>query len=160
MRSSLALPSSLALQIGLFAASLNGAFASAAVAADGHLAHPVGIVGGLTVLGDLEPLAANERSTTVGTGASATVAKWQSIDQQSLPRDRAPANRTAVLFVLSKSAVPLLVADLEPRSASVAQPMKGRSVGVKASSAMLRVISVPSSSVAGGDASGPRPWRP
>jgi hypothetical protein len=141
MRSSLALPSSLALQVGLLAASLGGAFAPAALAAEGFLAGPDGIVGGLAVLGDLEPLAAIDRSTSVGIGAVSTPTNRPGLGRQSLPaQDRALSYRSSDLFALSKSAVPLLVADLEPRQASVARPMSGRSVGARPAAAWTRSV--------------------
>jgi hypothetical protein len=145
MRLSLALRSSLAVQVSLLAAGLSGAFGPAVLAAEGFLAGPDGIVGGLAVLGDLEPLAAIDRSTSASIGPVATPAARPSLGRQSLPaQDRALSYRNADLFALSKSAVPLLVADLEPRQASVARPMSGRSVGARPAAAWTR--SVPGSS--------------
>jgi hypothetical protein len=141
MRSPLALPFLLALQVGLLAASLGGAFTPAALAAEGFLNGPDGIVGGLAQLGDLAPLAAIDRAASVGSGSAATPASRPGLGRQSLPaRDRALSYRSNELFVHSKSAVPLLVADLEPRQASVARPMSGRSVGARPSAAWTRSV--------------------
>lgn len=141
MRSSLALPSSLAVQVSLLAASLSGAFAPTVLAAEGFLAGHDGIVGGLAVLGDLEPLAAIDRSKSASIGPVVTPAARQSLGRQSLPaRDRSLSYRNADLFALSKAAVPLLVADLEPRQASVARPMSGRSVGARPAAAWTRSV--------------------
>jgi hypothetical protein len=143
MRSSLALPSSLALQVSLLAASLSGAFAPTVLAAEGFLAGSGGLVGGLAVRGDLEP-AALDRSASIPTVSAASNVTRQSLGRQSLPaRDRSLSYRSSELFALSKAAVPLLVADLEPKQASVARPMSGHSVGARPTAAWTR--SVPAS---------------
>jgi hypothetical protein len=132
--------SSLALQFGLFAV----AFAPAVLAAEGFLADAGGVVGGLTVLGDFEPVAATVRPARTSNGSVAAASPRQSLGRQSLPaRDRSLTYRSADLFSLSKTAVPLLVADLEPRQASVARPMSGHSVGARPTAAWTR--SVPAS---------------
>ena len=139
MHSPFALPFSPALQVGLLAASLGGVFAPAALAAEGFLHGPDGIVGGLAQLGDLAPVAATGRAASVGSGSAATPTSRPGLGRQSLPaRDRALSYRSSELFVHSKSAVPLLVADLEPRQASVARPMSGRSVGARPAAAWTR----------------------
>jgi hypothetical protein len=141
MRSSSAVPSSLAVQVSLLAASLIGAFAPTVLAAEGFLAGHDGIVGGLAVIGDLEPLAGINRSTSASIGPVATSVARPSLGRQSLPsQDRALSYRSADPFALSKSVVPLLVADLEPRQASIARPMSGRSVGARPAAAWTRSV--------------------
>jgi hypothetical protein len=145
MRSSLALRFSLALQVSLLAlaASLSGAFAPAVLAVDDFLGGSGGLVGGLAVRSDLEP-AAFGRSANVSPTAAASNVTRQSLGRQSIPaRDRSLTYRSSDLFALSKAAVPLLVADLEPKQASVARPMSGHSVGARPTAAWTR--SVPTS---------------
>jgi hypothetical protein len=152
MRSSLAFPSSLALQVALLAASL-GWTSPVVVAADGFLADSGGLVGGLAVRGDLEPSAFDPAARS-STGSGAANVSRQSLGRQSLPaRDRSLTYRSAELFALSKAAVPLLVADLEPKQASVARPMSGHSVGARPTAAWTR--SVPASMSSLSEASPP-----
>ncbi|MEX1075236.1 MAG: hypothetical protein WED27_02155 [Pirellulales bacterium] len=99
-----------------------------------------GIVEGLAVFGDLEPAGAIEPSTPSLTLA-ATIPMKQAMTRQSVPaRDRAVSYRGSEVFALSKTAMPLLVADLEPRGVSVARPMSGRSVGARPSAAWTKSL--------------------
>jgi len=140
MRLSSAVSAPLAVQVGLFAASLSGVFSPAALAAEGFRVG--GTVGSLAAQGDLAPVSIRASSPPIGPVASS--ATRLSLARQSPPlRDRPVTYRNADLFALSKSAVPLLVADLEPRPAAVARPMSGPSVGALPSALWTR--SVPAS---------------
>lgn len=78
--------------------------------------------------------------------------------RQSVPvRDRSVSFREGDLFRNSKLALPLLVADLEPRSFAAVRPMTGRAVGVqqtRAGDSTARPLEIPMSSV-----SAARGWR-
>jgi len=106
-----------------------------------------GIVEGLAVFGDLEPAGAIEPSTSSLTLAATSPMK-QAMTRQSVPaQDRAVSYRGSEVFALSKTAMPLLVADLEPRGVSVARPMSGRSVGARPSAAWTKSLPTLSESV-------------
>jgi hypothetical protein len=143
MRLSLSLSSSPALHGFLLAGIFSGAFAPAVRAAEVLRADPGGltaadIVGNLAALGDLSSFTATDRSAS---GPVTPSSVRPSLVRQSQPaRDRSLTYRSSDLFSLSKSAVPLLVADLEPRQASVARPMSGRSVGARPAAAWTRSV--------------------
>lgn len=106
------------------------------------------LVGGLAVPSDLQATSGVESTPALLPLGVAPVSK-QSLARQSVPaRDRAASYRDADVFSLSKSAVPLLVMDLEPRAAAVAQPMSGRSVGARPSAAWTRTLPSLSESLA------------
>lgn len=112
--------------------------AGAAVGEESFFGISGGIVEGLAVLGDLEPNGAVEPATSSLTLAATSPMK-QAMTRQSVPtRDRAVSYRGSEVFALSKTAMPLLVADLEPRGVSVARPMSGRSVGARPSAAWTK----------------------
>ncbi|MFM7135889.1 MAG: hypothetical protein ACKO1M_02300 [Planctomycetota bacterium] len=105
-----------------------------------------GIVGGLADMGDMEPLA-NVGSNTgliASTSAHEVNAGVRASARQSVPvRDRSTTYRTGELFRHSKVALPLIVADLEPRVVATAQPMSGRSVGARPAAAWTRTSITP-----------------
>lgn len=107
---------------------------------DSLLGGSSGIVEGLAVLGDLQPVAALE-STTASLSVGGAASVRPALVRQSVPaRDRALSYRDADVFALSKAVMPLLVADLEPRGASIARPMSGRSVGARPAAAWTRTM--------------------
>jgi hypothetical protein len=102
-----------------------------------------GIIGGLADIGDMEPVTgvdAWERGdATAATVADTVKSGIRASVRQSVPaRDRAASYRDGELFRNSKVALPLLVADLEPRMIAVTQPMSGRSVGARPAAAWTR----------------------
>lgn len=102
--------------------------ATAFVGAPRALAEEIpGFVGDLAVLADMQPLAAvDAEATSVRSGG------LKASGRQSVPaRDRSERYRHGELFQMSRVAMPLLVADLEPRIVAVARPMSGRSVGAR-----------------------------
>jgi hypothetical protein len=106
------------------------------------------LVGGLADMVDMEPLAgvdswaSGEATATTSTGT--VKAGIRASVRQSVPaRDRAATYRSGELFRNSMVAVPLLVADLEPRVIAVAQPMSGRSVGARPAAAWTRPAGTP-----------------
>jgi hypothetical protein len=90
-----------------------------------------GLVGGLTDLADMQPLVAAEAETA--TPRQRPAALKASVRQSMPSPDRANLYRHNELFEMSRVAMPLLVADLEPRAVAVPRPMSGRSVGVRQS---------------------------
>lgn len=109
-----------------------------------------GIIGGLADMGDLEPAAGGDSWANGGAAEtemkSAIEAKSgiRASVRQSVPaRDRAASYRHAELFRNSKVALPLLVADLEPRVIAVTQPMSGRSVGARPAALWTRPATAP-----------------
>jgi len=126
--------------------------AGPAVGGESFFSSNGGIVEGLAVYGDLEPAGGVAASTPSLTLAETSPMK-QAMTRQSVPtRDRAVSYRGSEVFALSKTAMPLLVADLEPRGVSVARPMSGRSVGVRPSASWTR--SLPTLSESGTPSSG------
>lgn len=106
------------------------------------------LVGGLAVPSDLQATSGAESAPALLPLGVAPVSR-QSMARQSVPaRNRSASYRDADVFTLSKFAVPLLVADLEPRISEVAQPMSGRSVGARPSAAWTRTLSNFSESLA------------
>jgi len=97
-----------------------------------------GIVGGLSVMNDLEPLAeiaAVQRGTilTDVSGAKA-FAKPDTQLRSSVPAlNRAQSYAPSEVFTNSKSVMPLLVSDIEPAVVAVSRPLSGRSVGARPS---------------------------
>jgi hypothetical protein len=92
------------------------------------------LVGGLAGASDLTPLIATNAAAAVPATSTVATTRSKSLGRQSVPSaDRATSYRDGELFRNSKVAVPLLVADLEPRVASRARPMTGRSVGARPS---------------------------
>lgn len=109
------------------------------------------IIGGLADLGDMEPVAnaeAGASSETSGKSSAQNVAaSIRANVRQSVPaRERSATYRSSELFRNSRVALPLLVADLEPRMILTVQPMSGRSVGARPAAAWTR--SSPASVVA------------
>ena len=104
------------------------------------------LIGGLADMVDMEPLAGAD-SWAMGEATASTgevKAGIRASVRQSVPaRDRATTYRSGELFRNSKVAVPLLVADLEPRVIAVAQPMSGRSVGARPAAARTRPAGTP-----------------
>ena len=114
--------------------------AGSAVGGESFFSSNGSIVEGLAVVGDLEPAGAVESSTSSLTLAATSPMK-QAMTRQSVPaRDRAVSYRGSEVFAISKTAMPLLVADLEPRGVSVARPMSGRSVGARPSAAWTKSL--------------------
>jgi hypothetical protein len=139
MRTSVFSPgASIALVISVIA----GLTGTASVSAE-DLSSP-GFMGELAILVEMEP------SMAVDVGVSATPpAGGKTVLRQSVPaRDRAETYRTGELFRNTRVALPLLVADLEPRT-TVARPMSGRSVGARPMAARpdLPIDPVPSMTV-------------
>lgn len=97
-----------------------------------------GIVGGLSVMTDLEPLAeiaALQRGTilTDVSGAKA-FAKPDTQLRSSVPAlNRALSYAPSEVFANSKAVMPLLVSDIEPVVVAVSRPLSGRSVGARPS---------------------------
>lgn len=103
-----------------------------------------GIIGGLADMGDMEPLAGAGGWADAAATAGDVRASVRANVRQSVPaRDRAASYRSGELFRNSKAALPLLVADLEPRLIAVAQPMSGRSVGARPAAAWTRSAAAP-----------------
>lgn len=122
-------------------------FSGPAVGGESFFSSSGGIVEGLAVVGDLKPAGAGEPSTSSLTLAAASPMK-QAMTRQSVPtRDRAVSYRGSEVFALSKTAMPLLVVDLESRGVSVARPMSGRSVGARPSAAWTKSLPTLSESV-------------
>jgi hypothetical protein len=99
--------------------SLTAAFVGGSQVLGGELP---GLVGELADLADTRVLVAAEepaisRLQPVVVGVSVPV------------RNQSALNRDREIFQMFRSAMPLLVADLEPRVVAVARPMSGRSVG-------------------------------
>ena len=115
------------------------AFGTSALHAEGFTDS---MVAGLAGMADLEPVADLEdgriEAEEVAEVSPAAV-KARSFARQSVPaRDRASAYREGELFRNSKVAVPLLVADLEPRAAFGIRPLSGRSVGARPAAAWTK----------------------
>lgn len=92
---------------------------------------------------DLEPISVVEQAPVDLTAAAARGSKASSFARQSVPaRDRSTAYRGGELFRNTKVAVPLLVADLEPRVASGIRPMSGRSVGARPAASWTKPTTV------------------
>lgn len=101
------------------------------------------LIGGLADAGDMEPMgglgpqqAGNRTNTNNHPSAAEVRASIRANVRQSVPtRDRAASYRTAEVFRNTKVALPLLVADLEPRVIVAPQPMSGLSVGARPAAA-------------------------
>lgn len=105
------------------------------------------IIGGLADLGDMEPVVNAEAGASGKSSAQNVAASIRANVRQSVPaRERSATYRSSELFRNSKAALPLLVADLEPRMILTVQPMSGRSVGARPAAAWTR--SSPASVVA------------
>lgn len=97
------------------------------------------IVADLAGGADLEPVAMVEDVSSDVVVVETQAAKAKSFARQSVPaRDRAGSYRDGELFRNSKVALPLLVADLEPKVAAGLRPMSGRSVGARPAAAWTR----------------------
>lgn len=97
------------------------------------------LVAGLAGVADLEPVAVVEDVDIDMVAAETPAARAKSFARQSVPaRDRAGSYRDGELFRNSKVALPLLVADLEPKVAASIRPMSGRSVGARPAAAWTR----------------------
>jgi hypothetical protein len=109
-----------------------GLQATAAHAADGfQLPMNGSVISGFAVQSDLARTTAGS-SAVVIPAARARTSTTSTMARQSVPdRDRAASYRGGELFANSKTVLPLLVADLQPRLASTARPMSGRSVGAR-----------------------------
>jgi len=97
-----------------------------------------GIVGGLSVMADLEPLAeiaAMQRGTILtDVSGGKGFAKPDTQLRSSVPAiNRALSYAPSEVFANSKSVMPLLVSDIEPVVVAVARPLSGRSVGARPS---------------------------
>lgn len=142
MRYSLDLRSCLLPVVASLISLLAVSVGSQAIAADGFSGS---LVGGLADVSDLSPLMAVDASVDVPAARGSAVAGSKSLGRQSVPAaDRSTSYRGGEVFANSKVAVPLLVADLEPRSVSRARPMTGRSVGARPSAAWTRPQGIPS----------------
>ncbi len=106
------------------------------LSADGHA--DGGVVGGLSVMADLEPLAeiaALQRGTILtDISTEKAFAKPDTQLRSSVPAlNRAQSYAPGEVFINSKSVMPLLVSDIEPVVVAVARPLSGRSVGARPS---------------------------
>ncbi len=88
-----------------------------------------GLVGGLTDLADMQPVVVAEAETA--TPRQRPAAGQASVRQSVPSRDRADLYRHNEIFQISRVAMPLLVADLEPTAVALPRPMSGRSVGAR-----------------------------
>jgi len=141
MRYSVDLRSSLLPVVASLMSLLAVSVGSQAIAADGFSGS---LVGGLADLSDLSPLMAADASVAVPAARGAAVGGSTSLGRQSVPAaDRSTSYRGGEVFANSKVAVPLLVADLEPKSVSLARPMSGRSVGARPSASWTRSRGIP-----------------
>ena len=104
-------------------------------AADGFLGGSGSLVVGLTDASDLQPLMAAKSSTIsrVRPTAAAMPVASNSRARQSVPASDRAASYGGDLFRNSKVVLPLLVADLSPKTIATARPMSGRSVGARPS---------------------------
>lgn len=116
-----------------------GLQASAVQAADAFQLPARGsIVSGFAIQSDLSQTSIRS-SAVVIPAARARTSATSTMARQSVPaRDRAASYRGGELFANSKTVLPLLVADLQPRPASSARPMSGRSVGASPAAAWTR----------------------
>jgi hypothetical protein len=106
------------------------------LSADGHT--DGGVVGGLSVMADLEPLAeiAALQQGTILTDISVgkAFAKTDTQLRSSVPAlNRAQSYAPSEVFANSKAVMPLLVSDIEPVVVAVSRPLSGRSVGARPS---------------------------
>ena len=97
-----------------------------------------GVVGGLSVMADLEPLAeiaAMQRGTILtDVSGGKGFAKPDTQLRSSVPAiNRARSYAPSEVFANSKSVMPLLVSDIEPVVVAVSRPLSGRSVGARPS---------------------------
>jgi len=105
--------------------------ATSVVAADGFLTRSGGIVSGLAIRSDMTPASLNDSAVVIPVARSRTTST-STMARQSVPaRDRAASYGGGEFFANSKTVLPLLVADLQPRPATTARPMSGRSVGAR-----------------------------
>lgn len=136
MRRSLSLRSS---ACGLGAASAALLFVSFGMPAPGGDDFSHSLVAELAGVADLEPVAVLEDVGIDAVAVETPAARAKSFARQSVPaRDRAGSYREGELFRNSKVALPLLVADLEPKVAASIRPMSGRSVGARPAAAWTR----------------------
>lgn len=107
-----------------------------------------GVVGGLAVMTDLEPLAeiaALQRGTILTdiSGAKA-FAKPDTKLRLSVPAlNRARSYAPSEVFANSKAVMPLLVSDIEPVVVAVSRPLSGRSVGARPSLPFVKSFAKP-----------------
>jgi hypothetical protein len=106
------------------------------LSADGHV--DGGVVGGLSVMADLEPLAeiaALQRGTILtDISVGKAFAKTDTQLRSSVPAlNRAQSYAPSEVFANSKAVMPLLVSDIEPVVVAVSRPLSGRSVGARPS---------------------------
>lgn len=135
MRFPLGVRSGLLSPVALLISVLAGSMGSPTIAGDGFY----GLVGGLADASDLTPLMATDARVAVSAAEASSTIRSTSLGRQSVPAaDRAASYRDGEVFANSKVAVPLLVADLEPKTVSRARPMSGRSVGARPSAAWTR----------------------
>lgn len=119
----------------LFLAGLQG---SPVLAADGFHFGTGSLVGGLSGSLDSSSLAGSVPATRIAAGRPQSSVTG-SLARQSVPaRDRATSYRGGELFANSKTALPLLVSDLQPQPVSRARPMAGRSVGARPAATWTR----------------------
>jgi len=107
-----------------------------------------GIVGGSSVMNDLEPLAeiAAVKRGTIVTDASGgnAFAKPDTQLRSSVPAlNRAQSYAPSEVFANSKSVMPLLVSDIEPAAVAVSRPLSGRSVGARPSLPFVKSFAKP-----------------
>lgn len=96
------------------------------------------VVGGLSVMADLEPLAeiaALQRGTILtDISVGKAFAKTDTQLRSSVPAlNRAQSYAPSEVFANSKAVMPLLVSDIEPVVVAVSRPLSGRSVGARPS---------------------------
>lgn len=94
-----------------------------------------GLVEGLAVMEDLDPVAGSRTDSTPKISAYA----FRTQARSSLPEtDRSRSYGAADPFANSRAVFPLLVDDLAPTRVATARPMTGRSVGVRPSLPLAR----------------------
>ncbi|MFM7244118.1 MAG: hypothetical protein ACKO40_08075 [Planctomycetaceae bacterium] len=98
--------------------------------------HGHGVVDGLAVMRDLEPIADVVAASPTSKPSAFT---FRTEARASTPAvDRAKSYGSSDPFASSRAVLPLLVVDLTPSHASVARPMTGRSVGARPSLPLAR----------------------
>lgn len=96
-----------------------------------------GVVDGLAMMQDLEPLDASAASRVASRKVTSSAFRVEA--RSSTPDvDRSKSYTSADPFAGTRSVLPLLVADLNPQAMAVARPMTGRSVGARPSLPLAR----------------------
>jgi hypothetical protein len=110
---------------------------SAVRAADMNLADlDRGVVDGLAVMRDLEPI---DAATPPRPASKLSAYTFRTEARSSMPDvDRSKSYGEADPFANSRAVLPLLVDDLNPNQASYVRPMTGRSVGARPSLPLAR----------------------